>query len=218
MHMKISALAGAILALTLGAGVANAADLPAGLKDGAPSSLSGFYGEIAGGYGFSQGTVTGLAASGVSLASTGALFNLRGGYDYKFPSARFGVGVWAEGSNAVDVNGTSDGFSLGNRWSWGTGGKLFYDYGTGQVYAIGGYEGTQVTATGASTQYLDGGLWGVGINTKIAKNAYVKLEFDQIYNGAIDWKAVKAGDTAASAFSLSQVDNRVLVGIGFTVN
>jgi hypothetical protein len=216
MHMKISALAGAILALTLGAGVANAADLPAGgLKDGTPSSLSGFYGEIAVGYGFSQGTVTGLAASGADLAATGALFNIRAGYD-KLLAGRIGAGLWAEGSNGFDVNGNDGGFTLGQHWSYGGGAKGFYDYGSGQFYALAGYEQTIVSLPGGN-RTLDGLLWGIGVSTKLTSHSYVKMEFDQIYNGKINWTA-PFGDAAAQRFGLSEVDNRVLIGVGFSTN
>jgi hypothetical protein len=197
-----------------------------GLKDAsgnAYSPIQGFYGEAALGYGFSQGQTVGFASAGADLAATGALFNLRAGYDKVNLAGRLGAGVYAEGSNDFNVtgsvtNGTAHA-SLGEHWSYGAGAKGFYDYGTGQTYVLAGWEGTDVSVPGG-TQHLDGVMWGIGINTKLTKNLYAKVEFDQVYYGTVNWTTPATGTCLGghANCSLTDVDNRFLAGFGFTLN
>lgn len=217
--MKLLKTFTAALALIAGAGLAQAADLTGtsgSTKDGTGySSIQGFYTELALGYGFSQGDVVGFAPVGANLSATGTLLNLRAGYDKINLAGKFGAGVYAEVGDAFDLRGGINGNAFSENWSYGAGVKLFYDYGTGQAYVLGGYEGTEITATGASP-HLDGGMWGVGVNMKLARNVYAKLEFDQVYYGTVNWTAIQSGSPVN--FSLGNVDNRVMFGFGLTVN
>jgi hypothetical protein len=208
----------AAMALLAGAGLASAADLPGSLKDSnntVISPIQGLYGEVAVGYGYSQGQTVGFASAGADLAATGTLFNMRAGFDKINLAGKFGAGIYAEGSNAFNVSGGISGLGrLSEHWSYGSGVKGFYDYGSGQTYILAGWEGTDVSVPGG-TKHLDGVMWGVGVNTKIAKNAYAKIEFNQTYYGTINWTTPATGTSLAS-YSLTDVDNRILFGVGFT--
>ena len=218
--MKRIIILTAAMALLAGAGLASAADLPGSLKDSnntVISPIQGLYGEVAVGYGYSQGQTVGFASAGADLAATGTLFNLRAGYDKANLAGKFGAGVYAEGSNAFDVSGGVGNAKLGEHWSYGSGVKGFYDYGSGQTYILAGWEGTDVSVPGG-TKHLDGVMWGVGVNTKIAKNAYAKIEFNQTYDGTVNWTPATTGTClgAHANCSLTDVDNRILFGVGFT--
>ncbi len=216
----LSTLASAAALLIGSCALGYGADLPGSLKDSNNTVISpihGLYGEVAVGYGYSQGQTAGFASAGADLAATGTLFNLRAGYDKANLAGKFGAGVYAEGSNAFDVSGGVGNAKLGEHWSYGSGVKGFYDYGSGQTYILAGWEGTDVSVPGG-TKHLDGVMWGIGVNTKIAKNAYAKIEFDQIYYGTINWTAATSGGCMGTNYScsLTDVDNRILFGVGFT--
>ena len=105
------------------------------------------------------------------------------------------------------------GVKWGENWTWGGGGKLFYDHGLGQIYVLGGYVGTNevITPPGSdkTTKTLDGAEWGAGISLKLAGNVYGKLEFNQII-----YADEKLGSGTAPTWK--QVDDRVLFGLGYS--
>ena len=117
----------AAMALLAGAGLASAADLPGSLKDSnntVISPIQGLYGEVAVGYGYSQGQTVGFASAGADLAATGTLFNMRAGFDKINLAGKFGAGIYAEGSNAFNVSGGISGLGrLSEHWSYGSGVK-----------------------------------------------------------------------------------------------
>jgi opacity protein-like surface antigen len=208
--MKLKTLFAAIAALFV-ASAAQAADVYSsngGLKD-APGawSLGGWYGEFSIGGAFSQTDV----ANVTTLSSDGAIFVTRVGYDQSNIIGRIGIGAYAEGSDNFDVNGKADlgqAIKFSQEWAWGAGGKLFYDHGNGQAYLLFGYAGTNQQAAGI-TKTENGYEWGGGINLKVTKYTYVKLEIDQI--------RYTDGSTFLAAMPVKgQVDDRFLVGIGFS--
>jgi opacity protein-like surface antigen len=211
--MKLRTLVSA-LALLSGAAAANAADLYNGggsgsLKDpAATSQISGFYVEGLAGPGFSQNDVAGVA----TLSETGGVAVLRAGYDKANLAGRFGVGIYAEGSDNFDVNGKVPLATLkfGEQYGWGAGGKVFYDHGLGQVFGVLGWAETQDNVAG-TVKTLDGYLWGAGISLKVFGNVYTKIEFDQIHYGDLTDRV-----TGVGSFKWSQVDDRLLFGIGYS--
>ena len=211
MKTTLATLTAAIALLS--AGAANAADMYAGngggYKDGpvvAGIPISGFYGEFLGGGGFSQSEL----ASVVNLSSTGGVFIARVGYDRAF-AGKFGLGVWAEGSNSSDVNSSIASFvKIGENWGWGAGGKVFYDHGGGQVYALLGYEGVDETVASVTKQ-LDGFVWGGGISLKLVGNFYGKLEFNQVrYTDLSQY-------SSTLPVKWAQTDDRILLGVGYSL-
>ena len=214
-------LAGAVAALALAAGSASASDLYSnGSTKDAPTILgasnnpiAGAYVELSTGFGFSSNNISLLSRS-ADLSSDGGLLNGRIGYDFKLPNHPFGVGVYVEGGDNFDVNGDETGLKWSENWTWGAGGKLFYDHGLGQVYVLGGYAGANevITPTGYPkiTKTLSGGEWGVGISLKLAGNLYGKLEFNQII-----YDAQNLGKAGVDPV-WKQVDDRVLFGIGYS--
>lgn len=224
--MKLSVTIGALALLALG-GIANAADLynssgstkdsPTVLGGGQGSQIVGFYGEIAVGPLYSSNTID-IVSTSASLSSDGGVVNGRVGYDYKFPSARFGVGAWGEVGTGFDASGKIGSGAGGITWSenltWGAGGKIFYDHGLGQLYVIAGYAEADesvpsTTGPGNTTKTLSGWEWGTGISLELVGRVYGKMEYDQIiYNS----ESLGTG----APVKWSQVDNRVLFGLGFS--
>lgn len=210
-HIRTLTAAVALIAGVTAAGAADLLTQATGLKDGSGGnpSISGPYFEVAIGEGFSQDKI-GLPGTGIDLSGTGGLFNLRAGYDLANVAGRFGLGVYGEGSNTFDVNGKVGPVSFGENWGWGAGGKVFYDHGTGQLYLLAGYAGTDVSAGGVQ-KTLDGFQWGGGISMKLTKNVYAKMEFDQIYYSDL------SAHVAGTPITWAQTDDRVLVGIGYSL-
>ena len=218
--MRTKLFAGAVAALALAAGTAQAADLYKNSSQPAESPgfpIAGFYGEVSVGPAFTSNGLN-LLDSSVSLSSEGGVVNARVGYDYKFPTSRFGVGLWGEGGSGFSLSGSASalgkGFKWSEDWTWGAGGKLFYDHGQGQIYVIGGYAGAEEAITppagggSKATKTLTGGEWGTGISLKLVGNVYGKLEFDQII-----YTDANLGTNA----KWEQVDNRFLLGLGVSL-
>lgn len=207
--MKTLSTMTAAIALLVGAGAAHAADVYShgGLKDGAPTNVAynpiyGFYVEVNGGLAFARNDLAGV----ITLSETGGVVVGRAGYDFLIPGNRFGFGLWGEVGDGLDLNGKFGSATFSENVSYGGGGKVFYDHGGGQIYAILGYAGTDVKIAGIS-KTLDGLEWGGGINLKLAGNWYGKLEFDQVrYSDA----------SLGFGTKWSQIDDRALIGIGYS--
>ena len=224
--MKIATLTAA---LALCAGTAFAADLTSGgLKDSGIAGvgpIQGIYFEMGVGYGFSQDKIGFSSTSGGDLAATGTFFNARLGYDKAgLIGGRFGAGLYVQGSNAFDVNGSigssSSLVTSGNQWGYGVGGKLFYDYGGGQAYVLLGYEGQDVSLgvpeAGTGSRHTDGILWGGGVSMKLTHNAYIGLEAVQIDRGTIS--GTFGTGAGASTWSFGGADDRVSLRVGISSN
>lgn len=202
-HLRTIASAAALLA---GCSAAMAADLST--KDtgnsGAlalPSSWSGLYVEAGVGPGFAQTRVANI----VTLSEKGTEATARIGYDYRLQGTRFAVGVFGDVSNSFDVNGSiGNVIKLGNQWQYSVGGRLAYDHGSGQIYALaaGAWEGFNVAS---SSSTLTGFKYGGGVNVKIAGPWYAGLELTQTDWGNFTVQplhlAVKNTDDAVRVFT-----------------
>lgn len=223
---RVNGVLTSIVALLVGISTATAADLynpvNGSLKDPVGSGqICGFYAEASIGPGFTQNN-TGVSSlsgvSGTTLSETGGIGVFTTGYDKCNIAGRFGLGIYGEVSDNFDVNGkvgnvngkTSNFITFGENYSWGVGGKLFYDHGLGQIYTKLGWAETQDDVNSVVKTY-NGFLWGTGISLKITGNVYAKMEFDQIHY------------TDASTFVFKtpikwdQVDDRLLFGIGYSL-
>lgn len=232
--MRLQAfITSAVAALALAVCSANAADLysNSGSTKDTPgavvvSSIAGPYVEVAVGPSFSSDKAY-LLGGNATLGSDGGVLNGRAGYDLPIPGIgkRFGVGVWGEVGDAFSANGSLNyGGTPVVTWNenltYGGGGKVFYDHGGGQVYAILGYAASGVDITAPNTKTgkmvkdsatVDGLEWGAGISLLLIKNVYAKLEFNQIdYNS----KSLSALGTGSK---VDPVENRVLFGVGISI-
>ena len=236
--MRLQAfITSAVAALALAVCSANAADLysNSGSAKDTPgavvvSSIAGPYVEVAVGPSFSSDKAY-LLGGNATLGSDGGVLNGRAGYDLPIPGIgkRFGVGVWGEVGDTFSANGnasvpTSTPVTI--KWNenltYGGGGKVFYDHGSGQIYAILGYAASDlsVTATKGAKSVKDNVTadaveWGAGISLLLVKNVYAKLEFNQLdYNS----QGLHAISTASGAGAkIDPVENRVLFGIGISL-
>jgi hypothetical protein len=217
----ISAFIAGFAALASLSASALAADLyhSGSLKD-APAtdvqtSISGPYVEASIGPTFGAPRAGIANVTSLDLGFDGGNVNGRAGYDLLVPGAlkRFGVGVWGEVGTSFDASGSAlNAITWNQDLTYGFGGKVFYDHGSGQLYAIGGYAAADESITVGnvkSNKTLTGWEWGTGISLLLVKGVYGKLEFDQLrYND----EKVDSG-----LIKISQVDNRVLFGVGVSV-
>jgi hypothetical protein len=178
-------------------------------------SIAGFYAEVAIGPSISSPKAN-LFSTGLDLGDNGGYVGGRFGYDAPFPNLgkHFGLGVFGEVGTGFGASGSALSALSALTWSqnvsYGAGVKAFYDYGTGQFYAFGGWAGADesvgLTGLGKESKFLNGYEVGGGVSALLFPHVYGFAEYerrqyaDSNIGGVIKW---------------SQDDNQFKVGLGF---